>query len=99
MHASDWLVWFVVHTSGPCAAVVGCGCGGCGYGRNGVFSWLCFRTRTLTPGVALRVCVAEVWAFYKKAMASFWTVEEVDLAHDMKVRAWGCCGGASPWSM
>lgn len=26
----------------------------------------------------------DIWAMYKKAEASFWTVEEVDLAHDMK---------------
>ncbi|PIO68940.1 ribonucleoside-diphosphate reductase, beta subunit [Teladorsagia circumcincta] len=25
----------------------------------------------------------DIWAFYKKAVASFWTVEEVDLAKDM----------------
>lgn len=24
----------------------------------------------------------DIWAFYKKAVASFWTVEEVDLAKD-----------------
>lgn len=26
----------------------------------------------------------EVWTMYKKAVASFWTVEEVDLSHDRK---------------
>jgi len=26
----------------------------------------------------------DIWAMYKKAVASFWTVEEVDLAHDQK---------------
>ncbi|KAE9415664.1 hypothetical protein Angca_005241, partial [Angiostrongylus cantonensis] len=25
----------------------------------------------------------DIWAFYKKAVACFWTVEEVDLAKDM----------------
>ena len=25
----------------------------------------------------------ETWAWYKKSQASFWTAEEVDLAHDM----------------
>ena len=27
----------------------------------------------------------EVWNMYKKAEASFWTAEEIDLAHDLKV--------------
>ncbi|CAH0380263.1 unnamed protein product [Pelagomonas calceolata] len=27
---------------------------------------------------------ADVWAMYKKAEASFWTAEEIDLCHDMK---------------
>jgi ribonucleotide reductase beta subunit family protein with ferritin-like domain len=26
----------------------------------------------------------DVWEFYKKAMASFWTVDEVDLGQDMR---------------
>lgn len=26
----------------------------------------------------------EIWDMYKKQEASFWTAEEVDLAHDMK---------------
>ncbi|KAF9034887.1 ribonucleotide reductase subunit 2, partial [Panaeolus papilionaceus] len=25
----------------------------------------------------------EIWSFYKKAQASFWTAEEIDLSHDM----------------
>jgi ribonucleotide reductase beta subunit family protein with ferritin-like domain len=25
-----------------------------------------------------------IWEFYKKAVASFWTVEEVDLSQDLK---------------
>ena len=28
---------------------------------------------------------AQVWEMYKKAEASFWTAEELDLAHDQKV--------------
>jgi len=26
----------------------------------------------------------QIWEFYKQAEASFWTAEELDLAHDMK---------------
>ena len=28
----------------------------------------------------------QVWEMYKKAESAFWTAEELDLAHDMKVR-------------
>ena len=36
---------------------------------------------------ALRVYpLSQVWEMYKKAEASFWTAEELDLAHDQKVR-------------
>jgi ribonucleoside-diphosphate reductase beta chain len=28
-----------------------------------------------------------VWEMYKKAESAFWTAEEIDLAHDTKVRA------------
>ena len=28
---------------------------------------------------------SQIWAMYKKAEASFWTAEELDLAHDLKV--------------
>lgn len=31
--------------------------------------------------------VLQVWEMYKKAEASFWTAEELDLAHDFKVGA------------
>jgi ribonucleotide reductase beta subunit family protein with ferritin-like domain len=34
--------------------------------------------------VLFPIMEAEVWAMYKKAEASFWTAEELDLAHDMK---------------
>ncbi len=33
-----------------------------------------------------RLLSTQVWDMYKKAEASFWTAEEVDLAHDHKVR-------------
>ena len=34
----------------------------------------------------------QVWDMYKKAEASFWTAEELDLAHDLKVS--NCTSGA-----
>ncbi len=48
----------------------------------------------LTPSAARFVIfpinLPEVWKLYKKAVASFWTVEEVCLAHDLKVRLDPC---------
>jgi hypothetical protein len=38
----------------------------------------------------------QVWEMYKKAEASFWTAEELDLAHDQKVS--GGTGVASPYA-
>lgn len=31
-----------------------------------------------------RLCLRAQWAMYKQAEASFWTAEELDLAHDHK---------------
>ena len=33
--------------------------------------------------VVLPIEYKEIWSFYKKAVASFWTVEEVDLQGDL----------------
>lgn len=46
-----------------------------------------FQEPLLTPAsnrFVLRPTDADIWHFYKKAVANFWTVEEVDLAKDYK---------------
>ena len=42
---------------------------------------------------------ADVWAMYKKAEASFWTAEEIDLCHDMKefVPVWKLTIASMAW--
>ena len=39
------------------------------------------------PARPARPFAAQVWEMYKKAESAFWTAEELDLAHDTKVRA------------
>ena len=31
----------------------------------------------------MSIIILDIWRYYKKALASFWTTEEVDLARDM----------------
>lgn len=36
------------------------------------------------PNLPLYVFVLEIWVMYKKALACFWTTEEIDLSSDLK---------------
>ena len=45
-----------------------------------------------TPSVFILSRYQNIWEMYKKAVASFWTVEEVDLSQDM--RDWVKLSGA-----
>lgn len=47
---------------------------------------ICFRSNLLIPDQKFESVsiYLQVWQMYKKAEASFWTAEELDLAHDYK---------------
>ena len=47
-----------------------------------IYSWLTFDL-DLYRFVILPIQYDDIWKMYKKAMASFWTAEEIDLASDL----------------
>ena len=43
------------------------------------------RCRVVNNAFYVSTLLPQVWDMYKKAVASHWTAEEIDLAHDRKV--------------